>query len=124
MDDGELVLVDFWASWCGPCKALAPVLEDVSKDEEFKGKLNFAKISTEDFPEPASKNGVSGIPCLIIFKDGKEVDRIVGFSPKPVLMGKIKDIFAIKLCFACSFNIATAPLYPLESPKPQPTGRP
>ncbi len=94
VEKGELILVDFWASWCGPCKALAPVLDDVSKDDDFKGKLKFGKISTEDHPEVAQAHDISGIPCLIIFKDGKEVDRIVGFSPKPVLKGKIADILA------------------------------
>ena len=86
------VLVDFWAEWCGPCKMLAPVLEDISKD--YTGKLNFAKISTEDYPEVAEEYGITGIPCLIIFKNGKEVDRIIGFSPKPVLKGKIEAVLA------------------------------
>lgn len=94
VDNGEFILVDFWASWCGPCKALAPVLDDVSKDADFAGKLAFAKISTEDYGPVAAAQGVSGIPCLIIYKDGKEIDRIVGFSPKPILKGKIADIVA------------------------------
>ena len=86
------VLVDFWAQWCGPCKMLAPVLEEVSK--EYLGKLKFAKISTEDHPEIAEEYGITGIPCLIIFKNGKEVDRIIGFSAKPVLKGKIDAVLA------------------------------
>jgi thioredoxin 1 len=88
----KTMLVDFWASWCGPCKALAPVLEEVSKDADFTGKLEFAKISTEEFPEVAGANNVSGIPCLILFKDGKEVGRVVGFHPKDALKSKIAEL--------------------------------
>lgn len=86
------VIVDFWASWCGPCKMLAPVFEDVSKD--YAGKLQFAKISTEDFPEVAEEYGITGIPCLVVFKGGEEVERIVGFAPKPLLKQKIDQILA------------------------------
>lgn len=84
------IIVDFWASWCGPCKMLAPVFEELSK--EYAGKLRFAKISTEDHPAPAEENSVSGIPCLIVFKEGLEIDRIVGFAPKPLLKQKIDAV--------------------------------
>ena len=88
------VIVDFWASWCGPCKMLAPVFEEISS--EYEGKLKFAKISTEESPEIAGQNAVSGIPCLIVFNKGKEADRIIGFAPKPQLKEKI-DVILSKL---------------------------
>ena len=90
---GEIpVLVDFYANWCGPCQMLAPVLDDISKDPDYKGKLNFAKLSTENFPGLAEEFNVQGIPCLIFIKKGKEVGRIVGFAPKPIMKAKINSM--------------------------------
>ena len=86
------VIVDFWASWCGPCKMMAPVFEELSS--EYEGKLTFAKISTEKYPAVGSDYAVQGIPCLIVFKNGEEVDRIVGFAPKPALKEKIDAVLA------------------------------
>jgi thioredoxin 1 len=86
------VLVDFYADWCGPCRMLGPVLEELSGDKDFEGKLKFAKLSTEQYPELAESNNVQGIPCMIFFKNGVEVNRIVGFAPKPVMKAKIMSI--------------------------------
>lgn len=86
------ILVDFYADWCGPCRMLGPILDELSKDPDYKGKLEFAKVSTEQYPELAEENAVQGIPCMIFFKNGKEVSRIVGFAPKAVMKAKINSV--------------------------------
>jgi thioredoxin 1 len=77
------VVIDFWAEWCGPCKILLPVFEELS--EKYKGKIKFVKFNIDDSPEVPSKYGVRGIPNLIMFKDGKNVDSKVGSIPKNAL---------------------------------------
>jgi thioredoxin 1 len=74
------VLVDFWAPWCGPCKMLAPVIEKVA--QSYAGRAKFMKLNTDVSGQVAGEYQVSGIPCLILFKGGKAVDRIVGFVPE------------------------------------------
>jgi len=79
-----MVMVDFWAEWCGPCKMAGPVVEELS--EELKDKLLVAKLDVDAEPELAGKHGVMSIPTVILFKDGKEVGRQVGFAGKPGYM--------------------------------------
>ncbi len=86
------IIVDFWAAWCGPCKMLAPVFEELSSEPAYRGKLRFAKLDTEKYPEIASGQDISGIPCLVMFRNGKEIDRIIGFAPKPLLKQKIDAV--------------------------------
>jgi thioredoxin 1 len=74
------VLVDFWAPWCGPCRVIAPILEEVAR--EFEGKARIGKVNVDDSPELASQFGVRGIPTLILFKDGQVKGQMVGVSPK------------------------------------------
>ncbi|MBP3040782.1 thioredoxin [Bacillaceae bacterium Marseille-Q3522] len=79
-----LVLADFWAPWCGPCKMIAPVLEEI--DTELGDKAKIVKLDVDENQETAAKFGVMSIPTLILFKDGKTVDKVVGFQPKEALV--------------------------------------
>ena len=84
------VLVDFWAPWCGPCKAIAPVVAELAK--EYAGRLKVVKVNVDDHPQSPSQYGVRGIPNLILFKDGKVRDQIVGAVPKAHLVKAIDQV--------------------------------
>ena len=88
----DLIMVDFWATWCGPCKIVAPVVEELA--QEYAGKVNFAKVNTDENPDIASRFNIRGIPTLIFFKDGKVLDQIVGAVPKAQLKSKIDSFLA------------------------------
>lgn len=83
----ETIIVDFYADWCGPCQMLKPIFEQLSN--EIKD-IKFCKINTQDEPMLAKQFKIRGIPCLIVFKEGKEIDRIVGLLPKDKLKEKIE----------------------------------
>ncbi len=85
------VLVDFWAPWCGPCKMIAPVLEEISG--ELGDKLKIVKLDVDENPDTAAKFGVMSIPTLLVFKDGAKVDQFVGFQPKDALLAKLENHF-------------------------------
>lgn len=78
-----VVLVDFWAPWCGPCKMIAPVLEEL--DKELGGKAKIVKVDVDENQETAGKFGIMSIPTLVVLKDGQLVDKTVGFQPKEAL---------------------------------------
>jgi thioredoxin 1 len=82
------VLVDFWAPWCGPCKAIAPILEELA--EEFAGKLRIAKVNIDDNDTIAAEHGIRAIPTMLLFKNGKLVEQIVGMLPKATLKEKLQ----------------------------------
>ncbi|WCK52962.1 thioredoxin [Aneurinibacillus sp. Ricciae_BoGa-3] len=87
VESGGTVLVDFWAPWCGPCKMVAPVLEEIST--ELGDKLKIAKVNVDENPSSAQRFSVMSIPTLMVFKDGQIVDKIIGFQPKENLMSAI-----------------------------------
>ena len=82
------VLLDFWAEWCGPCRMIGPVVEELSK--EYEGKAVIGKVNVDENPETAVNYGIRSIPTLLIFKGGKVVDKQVGVVPKSVLESKLK----------------------------------
>ena len=86
LDSKLPVLVDFWASWCAPCLAAAPILEELSK--EYDGKVSFAKVNVEENSSVAAKYGIAAIPTMIVFKESKPVQQIIGLRPR----GELKKI--------------------------------
>lgn len=87
-----LVMIDFWAVWCGPCRIIAPTVEELSK--EYTGKVKMLKLNTDENPDIASKYKIMGIPTLMFFKDGQKVDQVVGAVPKPQLKAKIDSLLS------------------------------
>lgn len=81
------VLVDFWAEWCGPCKMIAPIVDEIAT--EYGDKLRVAKLDADENPDVLQNYGIMGIPTLILFKDGEPVERITGFKPKDKIMAKL-----------------------------------
>jgi thioredoxin 1 len=90
----EPVLVDFWAPWSGPCRVVAPIVEDLA--EEYEGRAVIVKVSTDENVRVENRLGIRGIPTLIVFKEGQEVDRVVGFAPRDVIRQKLSAVLDSK----------------------------
>lgn len=90
LQDSKLVIVDFWAVWCGPCRMIAPILDEIS--EEMADKVSVVKCNVDDCEEIAMRYRIMNIPTLLFFKDGQLVDRHVGAAPKAVLVEKINSL--------------------------------
>ncbi len=92
LNSDQPVLVDFWAVWCGPCKAIAPIIDNLAAN--YAGKLKVAKVNVDQNGATPSRYGVRGIPALIFFKGGKVADQIVGYVPQNVIEEKIQRLLA------------------------------
>ena len=90
--ESNKLIIDCWAPWCGPCRMLAPTFEALAKD--YKGKVTFGKLDTDESPKTAMSMGISSIPTLIFYKDGKQVERLVGARPRGDIESVIKRLFA------------------------------
>lgn len=88
VNSSELTIVDFWAPWCGPCRKLGPVLDEIAQD--FEGKIKIVKLNTDENLKTAKEYSVSGLPTLLIFKEGKPVERLVGLMPKTSIITNIE----------------------------------
>ena len=88
IQDNDIVLVDFWADWCGPCKRVAPILEEIAKDSE--GKLRIVKLNTDENPQVTARYGITSIPTMHVFQGGEIVKTLVGAMPKPKLVKELE----------------------------------
>ena len=88
LQGGQLTIVDFWATWCGPCRMLSPILDEV--EEEMAGQIEVVKVNVDDADEVAARFRIMSIPTLLFFKNGQLVDKTVGAMPKPALVERIK----------------------------------
>ena len=89
LSSDKLTVVDFWAEWCGPCRAIGPVIEDLSK--EYNGKINVGKVNVDHNPEVSINYGITSIPAIQFFKNGQVVDKLVGAQPKSNFVKKIEQ---------------------------------
>jgi thioredoxin 1 len=89
LNSKEPVLVDFWAEWCGPCRMVGPIVEKIG--QEFTGKLKVGKLNVDENSQTPQKYGIQGIPTIIMFKGGKDVNRVVGFQPEEKLKGTVQS---------------------------------
>ena len=87
------VVVDAWAPWCGPCKRIAPIIEELARD--YKGEVAFLKLNTDDNQATAMKYGIMSIPTLMIFKNGQRVDQVIGLVPKDSLKVRLNNAFGV-----------------------------
>ncbi len=92
LDSTSPVVVDFWAVWCGPCRMVAPLVEELST--EYEGRVEFRKLNVDENPETSMKYGIRSIPTLLVFKDGKPVDQVIGAVPKKELQKHVDAVLA------------------------------
>ena len=88
----ELVLVDFWADWCGPCKAVAPILEEIASEQA--GSIKIAKVDIDENQQYAAQLNVTSIPTMVVFKNGQPIDKIIGAMPKQQIMSRVQPHLA------------------------------
>ena len=89
LSSDKLTVVDFWAEWCGPCRAIGPVIDELSK--EYEGKVNIGKVNVDENPQVSMNYGITSIPCVLFIKNGQVVDKQVGAAPKSAFEKKIQQ---------------------------------